>query len=139
MTVLTRDITLQSQGDCDIIDITPQVSKIMEEAGIASGSVTLFVVGSTAGLTTIEHEPNLLSDFRNMWERVAPQSMAYEHNRAWGDGNGHSHVRASMLGPSLVVPFANRQLTLGTWQQIVFVDFDNRPRSRTIVLQIMGE
>ncbi len=139
MTVLTRDITLQSQGDCDIIDITPQVSKIMEEAGIASGSVTLFVVGSTAGLTTIEYEPNLLSDFRNMWERVAPQSMAYEHNRAWGDGNGHSHVRASILGPSLVVPFANRQLTLGTWQQIVFVDFDNRPRSRTIVLQIMGE
>jgi secondary thiamine-phosphate synthase enzyme len=139
MAVVSYDITLQSKGDCDIIDITSQVAGPVAESGIDSGVVTLFVVGSTAGITTIEYEPNLLADFRNMWERIAPRSIAYQHDRAWGDGNGHSHVRASILGPSLVVPFANKRLTLGTWQQIVFVDFDNRPRSRRIVLQILGE
>jgi secondary thiamine-phosphate synthase enzyme len=139
MTVTTTDITLQSKGDCDIIDITSQVVGHVAESGIDSGVVTLFVVGSTAGITTIEYEPNLLADFRNMWERIAPRTIDYQHDRAWGDGNGHSHVRASILGPSLVVPFANKRLTLGTWQQIVFVDFDNRPRSRKIVTQILGE
>jgi len=139
MTVLTGDITLQSRGECDIIDITPQVARNVEESGVHSGIVTLFAVGSTAGITTIEYEPHLASDFRNMWERVIPRSIPYEHNKTWGDGNGHSHVRASMLGPSLVIPFSNKKLTLGTWQQIVFVDFDNRPRSRKIVTQILGE
>ena len=139
MTVVTRDITLQSKGDCDIIDITSQVAKSVEESGVNSGIVTLFVVGSTAGITTIEYEPNLLSDFRNMWDRVMPKSIAYEHDKTWGDGNGHSHVRASTLGASLVIPFINKRLTLGTWQQIVFIDFDNRSRSRKIAIQIMGE
>jgi len=139
MTVVTNDITLQSRGNCDIIDITSQVAKNVEKSGINSGIVTLFVVGSTAGITTIEYEPNLLSDFRNMWDRVIPQNIPYEHNKTWGDGNGHSHVRASTLGASLTIPFSNKKLTLGIWQQIVFVDFDNRPRSRKVAIQILGE
>jgi secondary thiamine-phosphate synthase enzyme len=139
MTVLTKDITLQSKGNCDIIDITPQVAKDVEESGVNSGIVTLFIVGSTAGITTIEYEPNLVSDFKNMWDRVIPQNIPYEHNRTWGDGNGHSHVRASTLGASLIIPFVNKRLNLGTWQQIVFVDFDNRPRSRKLTIQILGE
>jgi secondary thiamine-phosphate synthase enzyme len=139
MTVVTRDITLQSNGNCDIIDITSRVAKHVEESGINSGIITLFIVGSTAGITTIEYEPNLVSDFRKMWDRVIPQNIPYEHNKTWGDGNGHSHVRASTLGASLIIPFVNKRLTLGTWQQIVFVDFDNRPRRRELVLQLMGE
>jgi secondary thiamine-phosphate synthase enzyme len=139
MTVITKDITIQSRGNCDIIDITSQVAKNVEKSGINSGIVTLFIVGSTAGITTIEYEPNLLSDFKNMWDRVIPQNIPYEHNKTWGDGNGHSHVRASTLGASLIIPFVNKKLTLGTWQQIVFVDFDNRPRSRKIAIQILGE
>jgi len=139
MTVVTKDITLQSRGNCDIIDITSQVAKNVTESGINSGIVTLFIVGSTAGITTIEYEPNLLSDFKNMWDRVMPQNIPYEHNKTWGDGNGHSHVRASVLGASLIIPFVNKSLTLGTWQQIVFVDFDNRPRSRKLTIQILGE
>ena len=139
MTVVTKDIALQSKGNCDIIDITSQVAKNVEESGIDSGIVTLFIVGSTAGITTIEYEPNLVSDFKNMWDRVIPQNIPYAHNKTWGDGNGHSHVRASVLGASLIIPFVNKRLTLGTWQQIVFVDFDNRPRSRKITIQILGE
>ena len=139
MTVETREISIQSKGNCDIIDITPQVAKQVEESGINSGIATLFVVGSTAGITTIEYEPNLVSDFKNMWDRVIPPSIPYEHNKTWGDGNGHSHVRASTLGASLIIPFVSKRLTLGTWQQIVFVDFDNRPRARRIILQILGE
>ena len=139
MTVVTKDITLQSRGNCDIIDVTSQVVKYVEKSEITSGIITLFIVGSTAGITTIEYEPNLLSDFKDMWDRVIPQNIPYEHNKTWGDGNGHSHVRASTLGASLTVPFVNKRLTLGTWQQIIFVDFDNRPRSRKIVIQILGE
>ena len=139
MTIVTKDIAIQSRGNCDIIDITSQVAKNVEKSGINSGIVTLFIVGSTAGITTIEYEPNLLSDFKNMWGRVIPQNIPYEHDRTWGDGNGHSHVRASMLGASLTIPFVDKKLTLGTWQQVVFVDFDNRPRSRKLVVQILGE
>jgi secondary thiamine-phosphate synthase enzyme len=139
MTVVTKDIALQSKGNCDIIDITSQVVKDVEESEINSGIVTLFIVGSTAGITTIEYEPNLVSDFKNMWDRVIPQNIPYEHNKTWGDGNGHSHVRASTLGASLTIPFVSKRLILGTWQQIVFVDFDNRPRSRKITIQILGE
>ena len=139
MTVVTKDITLQSKGNCAIIDITSQVAKDVEESGVNSGIVTLCMVGSTAGITTIEYEPNLVSDFKNMWDRVIPQSIPYEHDKTWGDGNGHSHVRASTLGASLTIPFVNKRLTLGTWQQIIFVDFDNRPRSRKIIIQILGE
>jgi len=136
--IVTKQISLQSKGHCDIIDITPQVEQQLAEADIKNGTVTLFVAGSTAGISTIEYEPGLISDFQSMWERNVPENIPYNHDRAWGDGNG-SHVRASLLGASLVVPLNNKKLTLGTWQQIVVVDFDNRPRSRQIVLQIMGE
>lgn len=137
--VVTRKIGLRTDGNCDIIDITGQVRQEVSQSEVASGTVTVFVAGSTGGITTIEYEPGLLHDFKEMWQRTAPRDIGYQHDRAWADGNGHSHVRASLLGPSLVVPFTNGALHLGTWQQIVLVDFDNRPRSREIVLQIMGE
>ena len=137
--VVTKKISLQSKGRCDIIDITPQVEQQVAETKINSGIVTIFISGSTAGITTIEFESGLLSDLQSMWERIVPKNIPYDHDRRWGDGNGYSHVRAALLGASLVVPFSNKRLTLGTWQQIVLVDFDNRPRSRQLILQIMGE
>ena len=137
--VVTKKISLQTKGNCDIIDITPQVEQQVAETGINSGTATLLVAGSTARITTIDFESGLLSDLKRMWERNVPQNIPYDHDRRWGDGNGYSHVRASLLGASLVVPFNDKRLTLGTWQQIVLVDFDNRPRSRQIILQVMGE
>ncbi len=137
--VVTKRINLQTKGNCDIIDITPQVEQQVAETNINSGTATLFVAGSTAGISTIEFESGLVSDFKGMWERNVPQNISYEHDRRWGDGNGYSHVRASLLGASLVVPFSDKRLMLGTWQQIVLVDFDNRRRSRQIILQVMGE
>ena len=137
--VVTKKISLQTKGNCDIIDITPQVEQQVAEAGINSGTVTVFITGSTAGITTIEFESGLLSDFQSMWERTIRRNIPYDHDRRWGDGNGYSHVRASLLGGSLVIPFNDKKLSLGTWQQVVLVDFDNRPRSRQIMLQIMGE
>lgn len=137
--VVTRNISLQTKGKCDIIDITPQVEQQVAETDINNGTATLFITSSTAGISTIEFESGLLSDFQSMWERNIPQNIPYNHDRRWGDGNGHSHVRASLLGASLVIPFNDKRLTLGTWQQIVLIDFDNRPRSRQIILQIMGD
>lgn len=137
--VESRRIRIKTNGNCEIIDITGQVAKEVDGSPIGSGIVTVFAVGSTAGIATIEFESGLLSDFKEMWDRVVPVGMDYQHNRAWGDGNGHSHVRASLLSASLTVPFINKKMTLGTWQQIVYVDFDNRPRSREVVVQIIGE
>ena len=137
--VITRKISLQTKGNCDIINLTPQVEQQVAEASINNGTATLFVDGSTAGISTIEFESGLVADFQSMWQRNIPQDIPYDHDRRWGDGNGHSHVRASLLGNSLVVPFNDKRLTLGTWQQIIVVDFDNRPRSRQIILQIMGD
>lgn len=137
--VKTETIGLNTKGDCDIIDITPQVEHQLVESDIDSGIVTVFVTGSTAGLTSIEYEPGLISDLKEMWQRLVPENIPYGHDKAWGDGNGHSHLRASLLGASLVIPFKHKKLLLGTWQQIVLLDFDNRPRSRRLVVQIMGE
>jgi secondary thiamine-phosphate synthase enzyme len=137
--VVTKKISLQSQGHGEIIDITPEVQKQLAETKLSEGTVTLFITGSTAGITTIEFEPGLLADFKAMWERTVPRDITYQHDKAWHDGNGHSHVRASLLGASLVIPFTNKSLALGTWQQVVVVDFDNRARSRQIVMQVMGE
>ncbi len=137
--VESRRIRISTQGNCDIIDITRQVAKEVSDSGISSGIVTVFAVGSTAGISTIENEPGLLSDFKAMWDRLVPVNIDYRHDRAWGDGNGHSHMRASLLSASLTVPFTNKRMALGTWQQIVYLDFDNRPRSREIILQIIGE
>jgi len=132
-------IHVQTKGNCDFIDITDKVAQKVEQSGVSNGTVTIFVAGSTAGLTTIEFERGVLNDLESMWERLVPRSITYHHDATWGDGNGYSHVRASLLGASLVVPFVNKRLTLGTWQQIILADFDNRARSRDIVLQIMGE
>ena len=137
--VITKKISLHTKGNCDIIDITPQVQQQLTEADINNGTVTIFIAGSTAGVTTIEFESGVLSDLQNTWERLVPRNIPYSHDRRWGDGNGFSHVRSSLLGASLVVPFSDKRLILGTWQQIVMIDFDNRARSRQIVLQIMGE
>ena len=137
--VVTKKISIKTKGNADLIDITAQVSREVGNSGVNSGIVTVFITGSTAGVSTIEFEPGLMSDFQSMWERVVPRNISYQHDSAWGEGNGFSHVRASLLGPSLTVPFANKVLALGTWQQIIVADFDNRPRSRDIVLQIMGE
>ena len=137
--IVTKNISLQSKGLCDIIDITPQVEQQLSETVVNNGTVTVFVTGSTAGVSTIEFESGLRSDFQGMWERIVPTEIQYEHDRAWGEGNGYSHVRASLLGASLVIPLNDKRLTLGSWQQIVLVDFDNRPRSRQVVVQVMGE
>lgn len=137
--VKSRTLHLRTSGNCDIMDITDQVAKGVDESGVANGIVTVFAVGSTAGVATIEHESGLVTDMKAMWDRLIPTSVGYHHNQAWGDGNGHSHLRASLLGPSLTVPFIGKRMHLGTWQQIVYVDFDNRPRSREIVLQIIGD
>ena len=139
MTVASRAIRLNTKGNCDIADITSQVAQEVSDSGISNGTATIFITGSTAGVTTIEFEPGVVADFKDMWDRMIPQNSPYQHDRAWGDGNGHSHVRASLLSASLTVPFMNKRLTLGTWQQIVLLDFDNRPRSREIVVQVIGE
>jgi secondary thiamine-phosphate synthase enzyme len=137
--VITRRIGLKTKGNCHILDITRQVAQEVAGSGLKDGTVTVFVTGSTGGVTTIEYESGLLSDLRDLFDRLAPPDINYQHNLRWGDGNGHAHVRASLLGASLTVPFVDKKLALGTWQQIVFIDFDNRPRSRELVLQLMGE
>ena len=144
MTVATSTIQLKTnppaeEHDTHIVDITPQIQQLLSQASVDSGTVTLFINGSTAGISTIEFEPALVADFRRMWGRVVPRDIHYDHDSTWGDGNGYAHVRASLLGPSLVVPFKGKKLALGTWQQIVVVDFDNRARSRQVIVQIMGE
>ena len=137
--VVTERISIRTRGEGDVVDITQDIKGRVQGSGIASGTVTVFISGSTAGVTTIEYEPGAVSDFQSMWDRLVPRNVQYKHDQRWGDGNGYSHVRASTLGPSMVVPFTDRTLLLGTWQQVVIVDFDNRPRSRQIVLQIIGD
>ena len=137
--VITRRIEISTRGQGDTHDITDRVADSVTKSELAAGAVTLFVVGSTAGLTTIEYEPGAVADFNRLMEELAPRGAEYRHHLRWGDDNGSSHVRAALLGPSLTVPFANRALTLGTWQQIVLVEFDTRPRKREIVVQIIGE
>lgn len=139
MSVITKTIQVKTKGEDDIIDITDQTSKGIEGSKMKNGVVTIFVSGSTAALTTIEYEPGLLSDFPKMLERLAPKNIDYGHEKLWHDGNGHSHVRASLVGPSLTVPFCNGQMMLGTWQQIVLVELDTRSRDRSLVLQIIGK
>ena len=137
--IITDTISISSKGQTDFVDITPEIEKQVAKSRLDSGIVTVFVTGSTAGLAVIENEPGLIADYKEMWQRLAPDNIRYAHDSAWGDGKGHSHVRASLLGPSLVIPFKDKKLLLGTWQQVVLADFDNRPRSRQIVIQLMGE
>ncbi len=138
--VKTERIEVRTKGNCDIIDITGEVSDAVGQSNIAEGTVTLFNVGSTAGITTTEYEPGLVNyDIAAAFEKIAPRNGRYEHEETWHDDNGHAHVQASVLGPSLSVPVVEGRLTLGTWQQIILVDFDTRPRTRTVICQIIGE
>ena len=139
MTVVTKKIKISTKGNTDIIDITSQVTDAVSKSKIKDGIATVFVSGSTGGLTTVEYEPGLVQDLKTYFEKIAPMSGDYEHNVRWHDGNGYAHVRASFLGPDISVPFVGGKLQLGTWQQIIFIDFDNRSRSRELVVQIMGE
>jgi secondary thiamine-phosphate synthase enzyme len=139
MAVITKTLRVKTKGEDDIVNISEQTSKAVENSGIKNGIVTIFVSGSTAALTTIEYEPGLLSDLPKMLERIAPKNIDYGHEQMWHDGNGHSHVRASLVGPSLTVPFSNGNLMLGTWQQIVLLELDTRSRERDLILQMVGE
>jgi len=138
--VKTSKIQVKTKGNCDVVNITEQVGEVVAESGLVEGTVTVFNVGSTAGITTTEYEPGLVNyDIKAAFEKIAPEGGRYEHEETWHDDNGHSHVRASLLGPSLCVPVVGGKLTLGTWQQIILVEFDTRPRTRTVICQIIGD
>jgi len=139
MAVITKTIQLETKGETDIIDITKRLAEALRESELANGAVTIFVSGATGALTTVEFEDGLIQDLKTAFEKIAPRRDEYAHNLRWSDGNGFSHVRASLLGPSLSVPFSKGKLLLGTWQQIIFIDFDNRPRSRELVFQFIGD
>ncbi len=140
MTVETHQVSLTSQGHSEVIDITPQVADRLAQGSVRNGVVTLFVVGSTAALTTTEYEPGLAeTDLKALYERLAPEDGDYAHEATWNDDNGHSHCRATLTGPSLTIPLVSGKLTLGTWQQIILLDFDTRPRQREVIVQVLGE
>lgn len=139
MNVQTRTISLNTQGNADVQDITNQITQLVGESGLEKGTITLFTPSATSALTTIEYESGCISDLRRLFDEIVDPQRHYAHNARWGDGNGHSHVRAALLGPSLSIPFVDRRLTLGTWQQVIFIDFDNRQRRREIVVQMIGE
>jgi secondary thiamine-phosphate synthase enzyme len=139
MFIKNKAIQIRSTKESEIIDITEIVSRAMKESKMVNGIITVFVKGSTAAITTIENEPGLLSDFPEMLSRIAPKNVRYAHDEAWHDGNGHSHVRASLIGPSLTIPVIDGNLALGTWQQIVFIEMDIRPRERSLVVQIIRD
>lgn len=140
MPVETHRVSLETRGDAQVLDLTPEITRAIGSGSIRDGTVTAFVIGSTAGLTTTEFEPGLANhDLAALFERLAPRDDRYEHEETWHDDNGHSHVRASLLGPSITVPVVSGKMTLGTWQQIILIDFDTRPRRREVVVQVVGE
>jgi secondary thiamine-phosphate synthase enzyme len=139
MQIVTKTVQLSTRGFCDVLSITEPVETALRETLLRNGVVTVFVPGATAGLTTLEFEPGCVRDLKEAFERLASQHANYAHNARWGDGNGFSHIRAALLGASLQVPFSERRLLTGTWQQVVLVDFDNRPRRREVILQFIGE
>jgi len=137
--IVTDTVDVSTRGDSEMVDLTGRVQEIVDRHRLRQGQTLVFVSGSTAGLTTVEYEPGLLQDLPAAFERIAPRNIPYKHEDTWHDGNGHSHVRASLLGPSLTVPVKDGRLLLGTWQQIVLIDFDNRPRRREVVVQLSGD
>lgn len=137
--VHTGSIGLKTAAKDEVVDVTQMVQKVVSDSGVSNGLAVVFVVGSTAAVTTVEHEPGLVADMRSAMDRLYPKGEDYEHHRRWGDGNGHSHVRASFIGPSLTVPVVDGKLLLGTWQQIVFMEMDVKPRSRELAVQVVGE
>ena len=139
MIIKTSYISLSTQGNADVRDITDQIAGAISNSGLTSGTATIFCPSATSALTTIEYESGAVSDLRRLFDEIIPSNREYAHNARWHDGNGHSHVRAALLGPSLTIPFVDGQLTLGTWQQVIYIDFDNRPRQRRLVVQLIGE
>jgi secondary thiamine-phosphate synthase enzyme len=139
MSVVTKSFSVKTKGDTDIVDVTSQVGKALKESQLSDGILTVFVPGSTAGITTTEYEPGLLKDLPAFYEKIIPKGAEYQHNLTWGDGNGYSHVRAALVKSFFTVPFVHGEMILGTWQQIILIDFDNRRRQREIVVQIIGE
>ncbi len=139
MKVISRRIAVSTKGNGDLVDLTRDLTELLTASTLQTGSVLVFVIGSTAGITTFEYEPGLAADIKEFYDKMAPSGKHYHHDDTWGDANGFSHVRASLTGPSLVIPFEKRTLLLGTWQQVVLAEFDNRPRDREIVVQITGE
>lgn len=139
MRVITDYIHVPTQGNNQMIDLTPSLHDLLLKNELSAGNATVFVSGSTAGITLVEYEPGLIKDIPLMLERIAPKNIRYHHDETWHDGNGHSHVRASIIGASMTIPFSSKKLLLGTWQQVVLIDFDNRPRKRDIVVQFIGE
>ncbi|RMF58848.1 MAG: YjbQ family protein [Calditrichaeota bacterium] len=138
MKIKTDSLPLSTRGFTDIVDITPDLQEALKKSDLQEGNMLVFVPGSTAGLTTIEYESGLIRDLKEYFEKIAPMNARYYHNERWHDGNGYAHIRASFLKPSLTIPFKNGRLILGTWQQVILVDFDNRPRQRNLVVQMMG-
>ena len=139
MAVKTASISLSTKGNADIHDITNQISSAVSKSGLTAGTATIFCPSSTSALTTIEYESGALSDLRRLFDEIIPADREYAHNERWHDGNGHSHIRAALLGPSLTIPFVDSRLTLGTWQQVIYLDFDVRPRQRELIVQLIGE
>ncbi len=137
--ITTETLSLSTKGHTDILDITPQVERCVQSLSFKNGIVTIHVLGSTAAITTCEYEPGLVKDLKEIFQQLIPEGRRYHHDKAWHDGNGYAHLRASLIGPSLTLPFQNKTLMLGTWQQIILIDFDNRPRERKLVLQFVGE
>ncbi|OGS41986.1 MAG: secondary thiamine-phosphate synthase enzyme, partial [Euryarchaeota archaeon RBG_16_62_10] len=139
MSVSNGAISLRTYAKDEVLDITSEVQGIVTKSNVRNGLACVFVVGSTAAVTTVEHEPGLVADMKDAMDRLYPKGIDYEHHARWGDGNGHSHVRASFVGPSLTVPVVDGRLVLGTWQQIAFMEFDNKPRTRELAVQVVGE
>ncbi|MFH0838591.1 MAG: secondary thiamine-phosphate synthase enzyme YjbQ [Candidatus Omnitrophota bacterium] len=139
MKIITKSISLKTRGAGDLINITSEIEALLSQTALKEGNVTVFVVGSTAGITSFEYESGLIKDMKDIYEKLAPSTKQYAHDETWHDANGFSHVRAALQGPSMTVPFENNRLSLGTWQQIVLAEFDNRSRTRKVIIQFMGE
>jgi len=139
MSVVTKELAFQTRGEVELVDLTAQINGALRETDIEAGIVTIFVPGATGAVTTIEYEPGLIQDLPDALERLFPRAIEYQHELRWHDGNGHSHIRAAFLGPSLTVPFKDQSMLLGTWQQVIFIELDVRRRSRRVILQILGE
>lgn len=137
--VKTSTVQVSTRGNADVQDVTTQISSALQDSGLKDGTVTVFCPSATSGVTTLEYESGCVSDLRRLFDEITASNREYAHNARWGDGNGHSHVRAALLGPSLTIPFVSGSLSLGTWQQVIYVDFDTRPRNRELVVQMMGE
>jgi len=139
MRILNNKVNINTKGNEDFVNITRQLVKLCDSSGLENGIMTVFISGSTAGITTFEYEPGLIRDLKEFYDKMAPTNVHYHHDETWGDANGFSHVRATLTGPSMVIPFEKGKLLLGTWQQVALMEFDNRPRSREVVVQLMGE